>query len=188
MTGYCEVEMAGTGGQGLALMGVILAEAAGIHDGKYVAYTEEYGTASRGGRSKSDVIISESEIDYPFVRHPDVLLALTQDAADSLAGTVSKDGIVIVDCDLVERVPTRADRVYKLPFVETARQELGKPVVANMLALAAIAVISGVVSLDALEKAVEYRSPERARQLNSKALETGVRLSRGAVPYRPAAV
>ena len=73
-----EIRLAGSGGQGLILAGVILAEAAGIYDGKFVCQTQSYGPEARGGASKAEVVISDEEIDYPKAIRPDVLLAMNQ--------------------------------------------------------------------------------------------------------------
>ncbi len=78
-----EIRLAGSGGQGLILAGVILAEAAGLYDGKFVCQTQSYGPAARGGASMAEVVISDSEIDYPKAVHPDVLLAMNQKSLDT---------------------------------------------------------------------------------------------------------
>ncbi len=78
-----EIRLSGTGGQGLIFAGIILAEAAGIHDGKYVCQTQSYGPEARGGASKAEVVISDREIDYPEAIKPDLLLAMSQKSCDA---------------------------------------------------------------------------------------------------------
>src|SRR5512142_1072470 len=92
-----EIRLSGTGGQGLIIAGIILAEAAGIYDGKYVCQTQSYGPEARGGASKAEVVISDEEIDYPMAIKPDVLLAMSQKACDSYLFDLKPGGTLIVD-------------------------------------------------------------------------------------------
>ena len=100
-----EIRLAGSGGQGLVLAGVILAEAAGIYDGKFVCQTQSYGPAARGGASKAEVVISDAEIDYPKAIRPDVLLAMNQTSLDKYLADLKPGGVLLVDADLVREVP-----------------------------------------------------------------------------------
>ena len=82
MQNRLEIRLAGSGGQGLILAGLILAEAVGIHEGKFVTQTQSYGPEARGGASRSEVVISDQEIDYPQAVKPDILLCMNQAACD----------------------------------------------------------------------------------------------------------
>ena len=134
-----EIRLAGSGGQGLILAGVILAEAAGIGDGKFVCQTQSYGPAARGGASKAEVVISDTEIDYPKAIRPDVLLALNQTSLDKYLGDLKPGGVLLVDADLVREV--QVEGAVALPFTRLAR-ELGKEMMANIVALGALATIT----------------------------------------------
>ena len=92
-----ELRLAGLGGQGIILAGIIMAEAAGIYDGKFVAQTQAYGAAARGGFSRSDIVISDEEINYPKARELDMLLAMSQDAYEENLQYLRPEGILIVD-------------------------------------------------------------------------------------------
>ena len=172
-----EVRLSGEGGQGLILAGVILAEAAAIYDDKNAIQTQSYGPEARGGACKSEVIISEDEIDYPKATRIDLLLALTQEAADKYAGELKKGGILIVDSFSVERIPEEDFRVFRLPILETARDKIGKSIVANIVALGAIIGLSGIVSRAAIEKALMARVPKGTEQLNFQALAAGFEMA-----------
>src|SRR4030043_511021 len=100
-----EIRWSGSGGQGLILMGIVLAEAIGIYDGRYVAQTQRYGPEARGGSSKSEVVVSDDEIDYPKADRPDLLLAMNQRSCDDFFGDVKPDGLVIVDSTFVPQLP-----------------------------------------------------------------------------------
>ncbi len=171
-----ELRLSGSGGQGLILAGIILAEAAGIYDGKYVCQTQSYGPEARGGASKSEVVISDEEIDYPKAIKPDVLLAMNQKACDTYFFDLKPGGILVVDSTFVKQLPTT--KAISLPFTSTARKELKKEVVANIVALGALVTLTGVVSLKSLEAALMNRVPPGTEELNRKALELGIHLAK----------
>ncbi len=170
-----EIRLAGSGGQGLILAGIILAEAAGIYDGKFVCQTQSYGPEARGGASKTEVVISDEEIDYPKAIQPDVLLAMNQKSLDAYIGGLKPEGLLIVDATLVPEVPL--DRFVALPFTEIAR-ELGREMVANIVALGALAALSRAVTPESLGKAVLARVPKGTEELNHKALAAGLAAAR----------
>ncbi|NJD58745.1 MAG: 2-oxoacid:ferredoxin oxidoreductase subunit gamma, partial [Anaerolineae bacterium] len=101
-----EIRLAGEGGQGMILAGIILAEAAAIFDNKNATQTQSYGPEARGGASKAEVVISGAEIDHPEVIIADVLVAMSQEACDKYAGNLKKDGLLIVDQEKGGRVPS----------------------------------------------------------------------------------
>lgn len=171
-----EVRLAGSGGQGLLLAGLVLAEAAGLYDGREVAMVQSYGPEARGGASKAEVIVSDNPIDYPLCTTVDLLLALNQEAADTYAWDVDPSALVVVDADLVKHAPT--SMAVALPFTATARDKLKKIMVANVVALGAISELTGVASLKALEKALLARVPAGTETLNKKALSQGAKLAR----------
>ncbi len=167
-----ELRLTGSGGQGLILAGIILAEAA-LYDGLNVVQSQSYGPEARGGASKAEVIISKDEINYPKVNDCDIMLALTQDACDKYIKSLKSGGTLIVDKSLSKK-PERDDiKIYAVPIMETAMEKLGKPMVANIVALGSIFELTKVVSKESLEKAVCDRVPRGTEELNKKALEEG---------------
>ncbi|HOP80709.1 MAG TPA: 2-oxoacid:acceptor oxidoreductase family protein, partial [Armatimonadota bacterium] len=116
-----EIRLSGSGGQGLILAGIILAEAAAIYEGKEAVQTQSYGPESRGGASKSEVVISGSEIDYPKVTSPDLLLAMTQESCTKYLGDLKEGGIAILDSFFVEKWPDNAN-VIALPLTTIAKE------------------------------------------------------------------
>jgi 2-oxoglutarate ferredoxin oxidoreductase subunit gamma len=167
-----EIRLAGSGGQGLILAGVILAEAAGLHDGKFVCQTQSYGPAARGGASMAEVVISDAEIDYPKALHPDVLLALNQQSLVAYVSDLKPRGLLLVDATFVREIPDH-HRVFAIPFTEIAREQVGKVMTANIVALGALAALSGAVTLKSLETAVLARVPPGTEDLNRRALAAG---------------
>ncbi len=166
-----EIRLAGAGGQGLILAGIILAEAAGLYDGKFVCQTQSYGPAARGGASKSEVVISDEEIDYPKAIQPDVLVAMNQKSLDTYLSDLKPDGLLIVDATLVAEIPDH--QAIAIPFTRIAR-ELGKEMAANIVALGALATLTGAVTRKSLETAVLARVPPGTAELNKKALAAGI--------------
>jgi 2-oxoglutarate ferredoxin oxidoreductase subunit gamma len=172
-----EIRLAGSGGQGLILAGIILAEAAGVYDGKFVCQTQSYGPEARGGASKAEVVISEAEIDYPKAIRPDVFLAMNQKSLDAYSSDLKPGGLLLVDADLVQEIP--AGRALAVPFTRIAR-DLGKVMAANIVALGALAQLTGVVSFKSLSAAVLGRVPKGTEELNRQALEAGAAAAQAA--------
>ncbi len=166
-----EVRMAGEGGQGMILAGIILAEAAAIYDGKMAIQTQSYGPEARGGASKSEVVISDGEIDYPEVLSPDVVVTLSQEAYSKYAKSLKPGSLLIVDSEKVAKV-THTEAI-KLPISRLAFEATGKTITANTVALGVLIGLTGVVSRQAIEKAVAARAPRGTQEVNQKALEAG---------------
>lgn len=166
-----EIRLAGEGGQGMILAGIILAEAATVYDGKNAVQTQSYGPEARGGASKAEVVIAQGEIDYPEVIQADVLIALSQEACDRYASNVRKDGLLIVDEEKVGRVPV--SHAVKVPILRTALETTGKVITANAVALGVLVAMTGVVSKEAIEKAIIDRAPKGTEELNRSALLAG---------------
>lgn len=170
-----EFRLSGSGGQGLLLAGIVLAEAA-IIEGKNAVQTQSYGPEARGGASKAEVVISAEDIDYPKAIDPDFLLALTTEAYKTY-GKLMKKGLIIVD-DSVSLLDEIQARTIKVPILRTASKDIGKNVVANIVALGALAGISGIVEQKTLESAVRNRVPKGTEDLNLTALKKGFELAK----------
>jgi 2-oxoglutarate ferredoxin oxidoreductase subunit gamma len=173
MSGRYELRFSGAGGQGLILAGVIMAEAASIYDGKQAVQSQSYGPEARGGASKSEVIISDSPIDYPKATVVDALLALTQEACDKYSHDLKEGGVLLIDSDLVKNEPKGNFKVTKFNIINTAKNDVGREIVANIVALGAMVALTGVVTRESAEKAVLARVPEAFLELNKKAFNMG---------------
>ena len=166
-----EIRLAGEGGQGMILAGIILAEAAAIYDSKQVVQTQSYGPEARGGASRSEVVISDIEIDHPEVLAPDVVVALSQEAYNKFAKNVPANCVLIVDEELVQCEPDA--KTVKVPVMRLAREATGKGITANIVALGILVGLTELVSREAIEKAVAARAPMGTLEMNYKALEAG---------------
>ena len=151
----------GFGGQGLVLAGIILAEAAVVYDGKNATHNQSYGPEARGGASRSEVIISDKEIMFPEIETPDLFLGMTQDAVNKFGIKIRSGGTAIVDPELVRDLSpfNEIDNVFAIPLTQIAREETGRIISANIVALGALAALTGIVSKESLEKAVMQRCP-----------------------------
>jgi 2-oxoglutarate ferredoxin oxidoreductase subunit gamma len=172
---FVEVRFGGSGGQGVLLMGVILALAAD-HDRRFVVQTESYGPEARGGSSRSDVIISDEPVDYPNVDQADVLVALSQDAADAYTPSLREGGILIYDSEKVTTPPIFTGTTIGIPFTRLAKEETGRVQTTNVLALGAVVGITGVVSMESLCTAALETVPAGTQEVNGKALDKGLTL------------
>jgi len=175
-----EIRLSGSGGQGLVLAGIILAEAAGIYEGKNVVQTVSYGPAARGGTSRADVVVSDQEIDYPKAMGVDILLAMTQMASDESISDLKPSGVLVVDSQLVGQVTY--PRLVKIPFTQIAREKCGREQMANIVALGALSKLipaipggAGVVTQESMEAAVMARIPKGTEKQNRLAFEEGVK-------------
>ena len=171
-----QIRLSGSGGQGIITAGIILAEAA-LLDGNNALQSQSYGPEARGGSSKAEVIISSEDIEFPKVTTPNILLSLTQPSYDLYRGSVASDATVIVDSS-INALSDANQKLYSLPILATANDELKRPVVANIIALGVIAEITGCISATALEQAVLSRVPKGTEELNKKALAAGVAMAK----------
>jgi 2-oxoglutarate ferredoxin oxidoreductase subunit gamma len=170
-----EFRLSGSGGQGLLLAGIVLAEAA-ILDDKNATQTQSYGPEARGGASKAEVVISDEDIDYPKAMDPDYLLALTPESYKTygpLMGEAGGRGLIIVDSSVPLSDAIKA-RTVSVPILATAAEKVGKKVVAN------------IVALGVLGAAVLKRVPKGTEELNVAALNAGFELAELALSQRGA--
>lgn len=167
-----EIMLTGSGGQGMILAGIILARA-GIRDGLHVTQTQSYGPEARGGASRAEVILDDQPVDFPKVTQADVILAMTQEAADKFHSKLRPGGTLIVDPGYVVSVPAVNGTVHRVEITKLAKEATGKAITANIVALGAVNRACGLVSEDALIQAVLESVPRGTEAVNQKALEAG---------------
>jgi 2-oxoglutarate ferredoxin oxidoreductase subunit gamma len=172
-----EIRLSGEGGQGLVLAGKILAEAAAIYEGMNATQSQSYGPEARGGASRSEVILSDEDIDFPKALKLDLLLALTQEACDRYVKDLKPAGILLVDSDAVKSIPDGTFKVYSIPLIQSAREKVGREVVANIVALGVITRLLAAVGEDAVREAIITRVPKGTEEINQKAFELGISMA-----------
>ena len=177
-----EIRIGGFGGQGVILAGIILGKSACLFDGKEAVQTQSYGPEARGGASKCEVVISDSEIDYPKVLNPDIFIAMSNEALIKYIVDLKDNGTLIVDPtttdveDVREFIDEHNINVFEAPATKTATDEIGLKIVANIVMVGAITKITKVISKEAAIKAIEDSVPKGTEEKNIKAFEAGYAL------------
>ncbi|MFW9981336.1 MAG: 2-oxoacid:acceptor oxidoreductase family protein [Candidatus Thorarchaeota archaeon] len=179
-----EVRFGGFGGQGIVTMAVVLGEAVSLVEKKECVQTQSYGPEARGGATKSELVIDDEEVDYPKVQEPDVFVAMSRAAYLEYVDGLKKDGILIVDEDLVEIEGDLPDsiKVYKIPATRIADVDVGAKQATNVVMLGALTAITGIVTIEGLKQQIVDRWP-RFKETNLKALELGIKAGKEAVPF-----
>jgi len=169
-----EIRIAGMGGQGIVLAGVMIGRAASVFGGKHVTMAQSYGPESRGGASKTEVVVSDERIDYPKVRKPSLIAIMSHEAYEkNLADLTQSDVVVIIDPDMVqEEEATKSRKIFRVPATRIA-EGLGKRIVANMVLVGAIVALTGAVDPTAVEKAIAKYTPRGTEKLNLEAFKRG---------------
>lgn len=171
-----QVRFAGVGGQGIVLVGRLLGQAA-LFEGKEAVCTQSYGPEARGGASKTDVIVSDNPIDYPFVTAADVLAVFFQEAYVRYRGEIQPAASVIIDTSLVQ--PSEDDSlVVGLPAT-TLAEELGSRIACNVVMLGYLIGATNVVSRDAAEQVIRSTMKPSVVELNLQALDIGIERAQG---------
>lgn len=174
----CRIVFSGSGGQGVITAAIILAEAAVLYENLNAVQSQDYGAAARGGSSRADVIISDSEIIYPKVIEPNVLVCLTQEAYNKFYPIIRPGGLLITDTRFV-KIQRKADaHQVELPMYRTAMDDIGKPIVFNICMLGALIALTELVRPESIMKVLETRIPSGFLKMNRKALNLGIGLGK----------
>ena len=175
------IVFSGSGGQGVITSAVVLAEAAVLYDNLMAVQTQAYGAAARGGSTRSDVIISDSDIDFPKVNQPNILICLTQEAYNGFYHIIRPGGILITDTRYVV-TERKVDAIqYELPLYKTVMEKIGRPIVLNICMLGALIGLADLVNPESIIKVLETRIPAAFLDMNRLALSLGMELAQ---PYR----
>ena len=175
MTERREIRLAGLGGQGVVLAGVLLGQAA-VDQGLYAAGSNSYGAQARGSAARADLVLDQQEIDYPHVELPDLLVAMSQGAYDTYASGVAPGGKVLFDSGLVE--PKAPHDRYGAKVTAMSLEEFKNRQVANVIWVGLVAGVTGWFQTEVLERTLVNLVPERFAELNKAALARGLELGR----------
>lgn len=168
-----EIRFAGFGGQGIIKSGIIVAASACIYSGKNAVQTQSYGPESRGGACRSEVVISEEEIDFPKVVEPDILVVMSQHAYNEYAENVKPGGTIIMDPDMISQEKDFKNvKVFRIPATKIA-EELGRKIFANVVMLGALVAITNVLDENAVKESIKANIPKGTEELNLTAFEKG---------------
>jgi len=173
-----EIRIAGLGGQGIVLAGIIIGTAASIYGGKNATQAQSYGPEARGGACKTEIVIGDEEIDYPKVEQPDIVAVMSQEAYNTYVGKIKENGTLLYDSDMIlETKPMNNVSIYEVPATRIAEQ-LGKKIVANMVMIGAIIAVTKIVDNQSIEKAIAKNVPRGTEKLNIEAFNRGYEYAR----------
>lgn len=168
-----DIRFSGLGGQGIVRCGLITGKALSLFDEKHATMTQSFGPEARGSACSSQLVVSDDRVLYPYIIAPQILVSMSQDAFDKYEPELSADGILIIDSDLVKPKAQRGKiKTYSIPATRFA-EELGNRIIANLVMLGFFTSITGIVSSEAMKKALPGLVPGRFLELNIKAFDKG---------------
>ncbi len=174
-----EVRVTGYGGQGVVLISTVIGRAWAVHAGKHAAMIQSFGPEARGSSCSATLAMSDREVLYPYVRHPDVLVAMSAEGYETYRGELKDDGVLIYESNLVQPTPGPGQRAYGIPSTRIA-ETLGRVLVQNVVMLGFFTAVTGLVPLDAMREALRLSVPAGTEELNLKAFEQGLEYARQA--------
>ncbi len=184
MSKIIQIRLSGFGGQGVVLTGTLFGEA-GVVDGKFVAGSNSYGAQARGSGCKSEIVFSQGPIDFPHLISADILIAMSQGTYDLYRKDMTPGtGVIIYDDSQVTPTENPGVRQIAIPATEAAIKDLNNKQAANMVLLGALVAATQVVSVEAVEKAMEKHVSERFRKANLAAFKKGMELGKQALGGR----
>lgn len=173
----CRLVFSGSGGQGVITAAIILAEAAVLYENLMAVQSQVYGPAARGGATRTDVIISESNINYPKVIQPNVLVCLTQEAYNKFYPIIRPGGLLITDNRFV-KIQRKVDAQQKeLPMYRRVMESIGKPIVFNICMLGAVVGLTKLVKPESIMEVLKERIPQGFLKMNREALDLGLQMA-----------
>jgi 2-oxoglutarate ferredoxin oxidoreductase subunit gamma len=167
----------GSGGQGVITAAIILAEAAVLYENLIAVQSQSYGPEARGGSTRTDVIIADSEIYFPKVTQPNVLVTLTQEAYNKFYPIIRPGGTLITDSRFVKTERKVDARQIEFGMYQAVMDSIGKPIVFNICMLGAVIAITGLVKPESIIRVLETRIPPSFLEMNQKALDIGIKLA-----------
>lgn len=168
-----EIKIAGFGGQGVILAGIIIGKASSIFDRQHATLTQAFGPEARGSACSAQVIVSDEPVLYPYVTSPDVMVIMSQDAFNRFAAEIRPEGTMLIEDDLVKPTGLPAGvKVWGIPATRIA-EELGRKMVLNIVMVGFFAATTQVTNADALRQAVKDSVPRGTEDLNLRAFDRG---------------
>jgi 2-oxoglutarate ferredoxin oxidoreductase subunit gamma len=173
-----EIRFSGYGGQGIIRCGLISGKALSLYDNKHATLTQSFGPEARGSACSSQLVVSNDRVLYPYITKPEILVAMSQEAYEKYEPDLRDGGVLLIDEDLVKMNSVRDTiKSYSIPSTRIA-EELGNRITANLVMLGFFTAITGIVSQEAMKKAVPGLVPDRFLELNEKAFDRGYEYGR----------
>lgn len=169
-----EIQIAGFGGQGVILAGMVIGRAATIYDSKHVTLTQSFGPEARGSACSVQLIVSPEPVLYPYVTHADILVAMSQEAYTRFVPSLKAGGLLLYEQDLIELEPLRSDIHTAGISATRIAEELGRKLVLNMVMVGFVTALTGIVTPEAARKSIAGSVPKGTEALNTAAFEKGL--------------
>jgi len=173
----CRIIFSGSGGQGVITAAIILAEAAVVYERLNAVQSQSYGPEARGGASRSDVIIADTDIRFPKVIQPNILVCLTQEAYNKFSNLIRPGGLLVTDSYYVKQEKKVDARQVELDMYKEVMDKIGKPIVFNICMLGALLSLTKLIKQESIIKVFESRIPSAFLDLNKQALELGQKIA-----------
>ena len=181
------IRIAGFGGQGVILAGMVIGKAAAIHDGKFATLTQSFGPEARGSACSAQLIVSDEPILYPYLTQPDILVVMSQEAHARFGSDLKPAGMLLYEQDLIHLDnTTQGIRHYGIPATRFA-EELGRKLVLNMVMVGFVTALAGLATPPAVRKAIADSVPKGTENLNLAAFEKGLEFGQGLLSVTHAA-
>jgi 2-oxoglutarate ferredoxin oxidoreductase subunit gamma len=167
-----EIRITGMGGQGVVLSAYVMGHACAVEAGMHASMIQTFGPEARGSACSATLVVSDAEVLYPYIRRPEVLVAMSSEGYEKYADELQDDGALIHERDLVQPRLEPAQRVFAIPSTAIA-ESLGKRVVQNIVMLGFVAAVIRIVPRDQMRRAVEAFVPAGTEELNLRAFDAG---------------
>lgn len=174
-----EVRITGYGGQGVILSAYIIGKAASIYDNKNATMTQSFGPEARGSACSAQLIVSDKRILYPYLTQPNILIAMSQEGYKKYETGLDKNGVLIIEQDLVKPPEAIKDtvKIYSCPATRIA-ENLGRKLVLNIVMVGFFTKVTKLINVEAMKEAVKTSVPKGTESLNLKAFEAGFNFSK----------
>jgi len=169
-----EIRLTGFGGQGVVLSGYIIGRACAINAGLHASMIQSFGPEARGSACSATLTIQNTEVLYPYIGRPSILMALSSEAYHKYADELAADGVLIYEKDLVDPVFRKGQRFYGIPSTRIAEEVIGRKIVQNIVMLGFFTAATEIISREEMRQAVLDSVPAGTEELNLKAFDAGV--------------
>jgi 2-oxoglutarate ferredoxin oxidoreductase subunit gamma len=167
-----EICLAGLGGQGVIMSGYVIGRAFAVNAGQHATMIQSFGPEARGSACSATLAVSDTEVLYPYVEHPDILVVMSAEGHGKYGGSLKEGGVLIYEKDLVHPTLREGQPAYGIPSTRIA-ESLGRTLVQNIVMVGFFTGQTGVVSREAIRKAIENSVPRGTEKLNLEAFERG---------------
>jgi 2-oxoglutarate ferredoxin oxidoreductase subunit gamma len=167
-----EIRITGFGGQGVVLCGYVIGRACAINAGQHATMIQSFGPEARGSSCSATLVVSDQPVLYPYIRHPDILVVMSNDGYRTFAGELTDDAVIVFERDLVHPEPKPGQRAYGVPSTRIA-EKLGRALIQNIVMLGFFGAVTRIVPRDQMREAVRASVPAGTEELNLKAFDAG---------------